>query len=436
MNSWFILILYKENLLELYMDILINDQTYSMIFKIIFSLATGLIIGLERERRVTEETFAGIRTFPLISVMGTLSAYINDNYWDGTLFLVLGGLILLTLINFYLEYKKDIGATTEIATIITFLIGVIVYYEHYYIAAFVAVITTILLALKKTLEDFAKKISQEDIKAILKFAIITVIIFPLLPDKYMGPYNAFNPKEIWKMVIIVSTLDFLSYIILRWKGTKQLWLTGVIGGLISSTAVSFELSKLSKKYNTVIYSALFGIILAWLIMNFRVLILTGIININLSIHLFLPLLIISISYGMIIFYIFIKNRDKIIERSNSNIPFTNPFEISSALQFGLIYGIIVFIIKISQESYGEKGVYLASFISGVIDVDAITLSLSVMSKEGIPLEIAVKGVLIAVLSNSFFKFIYIFLFGDKYISKIMFILLLITTLIVGAFILF
>ena len=416
------------------MEIMIDIQTYSLIFKILFSLSTGLIIGLEREHRTKEETFAGIRTFPLISIMGTLSAYINDVYWSGILYIVFGGLVLLTILNFYLEYQKDIGATTEIATIITFMMGVIIYYEHYYVAAFIAVITTILLALKKTLEDFAKKLSQEDIKAILKFALITVIIYPLLPDRYMGPLNAFNPKEIWKMVVIVSSLDFISYVILRWKGTKQLWLTGVIGGLISSTAVSFELSKLSKKYSAVLYSALFGIILAWLIMNFRVLILSGIINLDLVIHLIIPMIAISSVYIVIILYVFIRNKEKIIEASSKDISFSNPFEITSALQFGIIYGLIMFITKLLQHFYGEKGIYMASFISGVIDVDAITLSLSVMAKEGLAQVIAIKGILIAVLSNSFFKFVYIYIFGDKYITKVMLSLLLSTAFITALFI--
>ncbi|WP_457644091.1 MgtC/SapB family protein [Persephonella sp.] len=416
------------------MEILIDKQTYNLIFKIIFSLSAGLIIGLEREHRTKEETFAGIRTFPLISIMGTLSAYINDVYWSGILYIVFGGLVLLTVLNFYLEYHKDIGATTEIATIITFMIGVIIYYEHYYIAAFTAVVTTILLALKKTLEDFAKKLSQEDIRAILKFALVTIIIYPLLPDSYMGPMNAFNPKEIWKMVVIVSSLDFISYVILRWKGTKQLWLTGVIGGLISSTAVSFELSKLSRKYPAVLYSALFGIILAWLIMNFRVLMLSGIINLDLVVHLIIPMTAVSSVYVVIIAYVFMKNREKIIEASNKDISFSNPFEITSALQFGLIYGLIMFITKLLKHSYGEKGIYLASFISGVIDVDAITLSLSVMAKESLDLSIAIKGILIAVLSNSFFKFIYIYLFGDRYITKVMFYLLVSTAVITSLFI--
>ncbi|NPA53248.1 MAG: MgtC/SapB family protein, partial [Aquificae bacterium] len=123
----------------------VDKESLNFLIKLAFALVTGLLIGLERERRSKQETFAGIRTFPLISILGTLTAYINDYYWNGIYWIVLGGIILLMLINFYLEYDKDIGATTEIAILISFLLGVLIYYEHYYIAAFLAVITTFLL---------------------------------------------------------------------------------------------------------------------------------------------------------------------------------------------------------------------------------------------------------------------------------------------------
>jgi len=420
------------------MEFKIQEETYTLLFKIIFSIAAGLLIGLEREHRTKTEMFAGIRTFPLISLLGMLSALIFDRYWDGILFYTLGGIVILAAINYFLEYKKDIGSTTEIATFIAFIIGFLIYYEHYYIGALLSVVTTGLLALKKTLEGFAKKISEEDLFAILKFAIVTVVIFPLLPDKDYGPFGAINPKDIWKMVVLVSVIDFIAYIILRWKGTKTLWITGVVGGMISSTAVSYELSKLSKKYRVVTYSALFGIILAWLVMNFRVLFLTGVINLNLMISIFLPLIILSVIYMALIVYIYIKNRSKIAESSQQEIPFTNPFQISSAIQFGIIYAAVIFVTKAFQHFYGTKGVFLASFFSGIIDVDAITLSLSSLSKNGILEELtAAKGIIIAVVSNSIFKYIYISIFGSKEIIRYMSIFMIITLIFgVGFIIIF
>ncbi len=414
----------------------IDQNTHTLIFKFIFSLTVGLLIGLEREHRTKQETFAGIRTFPLISVLGTLSALIYEEYWQGVFWVISIGIVALVLINFSLEYPKDIGATTEIAILISYLLGILIYYEHYYLAAVIAVLTTFLLALKRTLEGFAKKLSQDDILAILKFAIVTVVIYPLLPDEYIGPFKAFNPKNIWEVVVIVSSLDLVSYLILRWKGTKTLWLTGVIGGLISSTAVSYELAKLSKKYPSVIYSALFGIILAWLIMNFRVIFLASIVNPSIIIDVSIPMVAISVGYVFYIGYIFIKYKEKISELSSQEINFTNPYEISSAIQFAVIYAIIIFMVKVLNVYYGSSGVYIASLISGVIDVDAITLSLSSMAKNGgLETSVAVKGIVIAALSNAFFKSLYVQMFGERFLSKYIWFLFFIT-LVIGGFFLF
>ncbi len=409
------------------MEFRISEETYTLIFKLIFSIAAGLLIGLEREHRTKTEIFAGIRTFPLISILGMLSAFVSDKYWSGILYFTFGGIILLALINYFLEYKKDIGSTTEIATFIAFIIGILTYHEHYYIAAFLAVVTTALLALKRTLEMFAKNISEEDIFAILKFALVTIVIYPILPDKHFGPFNAINLKDIWKMVVIVSVIDFIAYTILRWKGTKTLWITGIIGGLISSTAVSYELSKLSKKFKNVTFSALFGIVLAWIVMNFRVIILSGVIDFNVAYHLLVPMLTLSILYIFILLSIYVKKKKEITRESEQEIPFTNPFQITSALQFGIIYAVVILITKSLQHLYGEKGLFAASFISGVIDVDAITLSLSNMAKQGhLETYIAVKSIILAVISNSIFKYAYITIFGSKEVIKNMSVFLAVT----------
>ncbi len=418
------------------MEITVNPANQKLIIDIVFSLLLGLIIGLEREHRTKKEVFAGIRTFPLISILGTLSAFIYDNYWDGIFYIVLGGIILFGLLNFYLEYSKDIGITTEMAVLITYLIGVLIYYGYYYTAAFLAIFTTILLALKYTLEGFAKQLSQEDIIAFLKFAVIAIVIFPLLPDKYYGPFNAFNPRDIWEMVVIVSTLDFIGYILIRWKGAKSIILNGFVGGLISSTAVSYELAKLSKKYQLLSLSAFNGIVVAWTIMNFRVLILSFIIYPKVSFTLLIPLILLSLIYVVILAYYFYKNKNVFAKESKEEMEYHNPFEISSALQFGLIYALILFSVKALQYYMGHTGLFIASFVSGVIDVDAITLSLSNLAKTELSVSIAAKAILLAVISNSIFKYAYIAIFGNEFLRKKMLWILGITLIFLGIFMFF
>jgi uncharacterized membrane protein (DUF4010 family) len=415
------------------MEITIDKGTSELIIKLLFALGLGLIIGLEREHRAKEgEIFAGIRTFPLITVLGVLSAYIHENYWDKVFYFTFGALVLYTLINFYLEYKKDVGITTEITLLISFIVGLLVFYEQYYIASLLSVITAVLLALKSVLENFAKKLSQDDIIAILKFAIITIVIYPILPDKNFGWFNAFNPKDIWKMVVIVSALDFIGYALMRWKGAKTLWLSGVIGGLVSSTAVSYELAKKTREIPGIVDAATLGIAAAWTIMNFRVIFLAGVISLELAKVIALPLIIASIGFLFIIWINQRKSKNIKSSKSDTSIKIHNPFEITSAIQFGIIYALVVFSIEALKHYFGNEGIYIASLISGVIDVDAITLSMAKLySSQKLMLEVAVKSILIAVVSNSFFKFIYIVAFGRKELAKNILSFLIIITVVVG-----
>ncbi|RMA96144.1 MgtC/SapB family protein [Hydrogenothermus marinus] len=409
-----------------------------LLIKIILSILLGLIIGLEREHKAKEEkeVFVGIRTFPLITVLGCLSALIYENYFEGIFYFTFGALILFTIIKFYLDFSRDRGVTTEVTAIISFLIGVLTYYNYIYIAVFLTIIITFLLALKTRLETFAKGLSQEDIFSILKFILITIVVYPLLPDKDFGPFNAFNLKDIWKVVIIVSTLDFIGYVLLKWKGGKVIWITGVIGGLVSSTAVSYELAKKSKEIPSITESTTVGIALAWAIMNIRVLVLSSLFSYELTKSLAIPLLITTLIYLVIIF---VKYKDEFIykKETQKEINIENPYDIWSAIQFGIIYAVVLFVIKALKFYIGSTGIYIGSFISGVIDVDAITLSLSQMVKDNPSfLEIAIKGILIAVISNSFFKYGYIFAFGNKTLSKNMLIFLTVITIICGFFIIF
>ncbi len=388
-------------------------DNYDLIYKILFSFTLGFLIGLEREYKVKEQIFAGIRTFPLISILGFLSSFIYDKYWEGALYISFIAVASFSLINFYLEFSKDKGVTTEISILITFLIGVLIYFDQYYLALFIAFSTTLILALKKPLEDFAKSLYFEDVMTLIKFGILTVVVFPILPDKNFGPYNAFNLKEIWKVVIIVATIDFIGYILLRWKGSKSLLLVGIFGGLISSTAVTYNFSIMSRDLeNKNLLSS--GIIGSWIVMNLRVIALTLFLNINLAILLTPFLLLLSV-----IQFLFFKKyyASDNVDLGNKK-PFSNEtFSITSIFTFAFIYAVIVFFIKVLKEYLGNMGIYMVSLISGVIDVDAVVLSVSNLTNlNSININIALLSIFLAVLSNTIFKYVYILIFADKVIK--------------------
>lgn len=386
-------------------------EDVDLIYKTIFSLGIGFLIGLEREYKAREEIFAGIRTFPLISLMGTISAFLAEKHLEWFVYLGFLAVALFAVVNFFLEYSKDRGVTTEISVLLTFLLGVIVYYGYYYLAGFIAVFLMFLLAIKKPLEEFTKHLYYEDIISLIKFLILTVLIYPILPDRYFGPFEFFNPKEIWKAVIIVATIDFFGYILLRWKGQNSLVMVGILGGLISSTAVTYNFSKLSKDIKSL--AVFFGIVLSWSVMNLRIVFLTAILNFNLLKFLAIPFVILTFIY---ILYIYFISKGS---SSTNNIEYNqikHPFSVFSVFQFAVVYMVIFMLAKVLIYYYGNQGLLTLSFVSGIIDIDAIVISVSNMEKAGNLTErIAVLSVIIAVISNTIFKYLYVYIFGEKWL---------------------
>lgn len=404
-------------------------EDLDLIYKTIFSVGIGLLIGLEREYKAREEIFAGIRTFPLISLMGVLSAFLSEKYLDWFVYVAFLGMVLFTVVNFFLEYTRDRGVTTEISVLLTFILGVVVYHGYYYLAGSVAVFLMFLLAIKKPLEEFTKQLYYEDIISLVKFLMLTALIYPILPDRYFGPFEFFNPKEIWKAVIIVATIDFLGYVLLRWKGQNSLIMVAALGGLISSTAVTYNFSKLSKQGKTP--SLFFGIVIAWSVMNLRIVFLSGVLNFNLSKILVVPFAVLTMVYLMYIYLTF-KNF-KLTDPVNYD-QIKHPFSILSIFQFAGIYVVIFMFAKMLIYYYGNQGLLTLSFISGVIDVDAIVISVSNMENAGsITQKFAVLSIMMATLSNAIFKYIYVYIFGEKWLKLRMFKVLLFTVIYIVGF---
>lgn len=388
-------------------------DNYDLIYKILFSFTLGFLIGLEREYKVKEQIFAGIRTFPLISILGFLSSFVYDKYWEGALYISFIAVVSFSLINFYLEFSKDKGVTTEISILITFFIGVLTYFNQYYLALFITFSTTLILALKKPLEDFAKSLYFEDVITLIKFGILTAVVFPILPDKNLGPYEAFNLKEIWKVVIIVATIDFIGYILLRFKGSKSLLLVGIFGGLISSTAVTYNFSIMSKNLENknILIS---GIVGSWIVMNLRVIALMLLLNINLAI-LVIPFLL-ALSLIQLVFFkgYYTYNNLNIDDRKHF---YNKTFSITSILTFAFVYTLVVFLIKVMKVYLGNIGIYFVGLFSGVVDVDAVVLSVSNLTNlNSININIGLLAILLAILSNTVFKYISVLIFADKFLK--------------------
>ena len=390
-----------------------------LILKFLIALAIGALIGTERERKQFKRVeFAGIRTFTLIALLGVISAYISVFY---PYFIILSflGLILMVALSYYQSSMDggDIGITTEIVALLTFILGALCFTDDgLLIAPIIAIIITVLLASKSYLHHFIRRISEKELINTLKFLIIAFVILPLLPNQTMGPLEVFNPYQIWLIVVFISAISYTGYVAIRLIGPERgLSLTGIIGGLVSSTAVTTAMAARVKETESLIQIAVFATVIASSMMFIRILFEVLVINTSLFWLLILPMLSMGVT-GVFLAYIIWKiTREKDID---TDIKLKNPFSLKPALIFGLLFIAILFLSKIADIYFGSAGIYVTSLISGVADVDAITISMALLAKGTVSQEVAVNAITLAAISNTLVKFLIALFFGSRKFGKL------------------
>jgi uncharacterized membrane protein (DUF4010 family) len=285
------------------------------------------------------------------------------------------------------------------------MFGALVWWKMTELAAALSVVTVLLLASKKPLEDLARKIGHRDLIAALQFAVITLIILPVLPDRTFGLLNVINFRDIWLFVILIAGINLIGYILIKIFGSHQgIGLSGLLGGLASSTALTVSFTRRSR--NEQYFSPVFAlaIILASSIMFIRILVLAFSINVSLGRILLLPIVTIGV-IGLIgcLCLWFFQIRETGQKEGAADVAVTNPLELWQAIKFGLLFGVILLIAKGAQVYFGTAGVYLSSFLAGLTDVDAITLSLAKLGGNSIEMTVAAQGITLAALANTLVK---------------------------------
>jgi len=371
------------------------------------ALGLGVLLGLERQRSYArDEAFGGVRTFALIALLGATTAFLHsqlDLIWLAVVGFV--AVALLVVVSYAITAQRgDIGITTEVTALLTFLLGGLCVWGHVGLAAAVAVASLLLLSLRDWLHRLAARIETADVEATLKFAIITLIILPLLPNENFGPppLDVLNPYKIWLMVVLISGLNFVSYILVKVLGKEHgLGLTGLLGGLVSSTAVTLGFSQRSKQEPLLAPAFALGILLAWTVMFFRVVIEVGVVNLALAGRLVWG---VGLMGGVnLVISLFLWRRTRTHETGTVSSGH-NPFELGEAVKFGLLFGVVIFAAKAAEVYLGDAGLYLAGALAGLSDVDAISLSMANLAAAN-PANsgVAARTVIIAVLSNTLVK---------------------------------
>ena len=389
----------------------------NILINFLIATALGFLIGLERNisfNSQNSKSFAGSRTFALISILGYLSIYLSK-YLPYLIYISFFAVALLIIAAYFVKIKKyqKEGSTTHFAAMLSFLIGVLIFYNKN-LAVIVTILTVFLLNIKTTIKYLESKLSHKDINSALLLLIMTFIVLPLLPDKMI---YYINPYKTWLMAVIIASLSFLGYISIKLIGHKYgILLTGAAGGFVSSTAVTLTLSKMytiTKNIN-LLYTYAAAIAIANTIMFARVLVETFLVNRNVTLILFIPYTITTI-IGIYYSYKLYKNSSKNVEINISALE-KNPLELDEAIKFAIIFGIIYSLSYFISNKYGNIGVYILSFFSGLTDVDAITLSLSSLAKDEISLKTASIGIAIASFTNSLVKLLIVWIFGKKDIA--------------------
>jgi len=371
------------------------------------ALGLGALIGLERERtRGGGESFAGVRTFSLVALFGALAVYASE--LSGLPWLV--GLVFLAILALVVTAYQttardgDVGATTEVSILITFFVGSICAWGQVGIAGAVTVVTMLLLALKGWLHNLAERIEASDVEATLKFAIITLIVLPLVPNTNFGPegLEVINPYKTWLMVVLIAGLNFVGYILVKVLGREHgFGITGLLGGLVSSTAVTLGFSQRSRAEPGLTPVLALAILLAWTVMFFRVVVEVGVVNFSLAQDLAMGMLLMGVVSVGISLLLFRRGRSEAVAEVQSG---HNPFELGDAIKFGVLFAVVIFVASAAQLYFGDTGLYLAGALAGLTDVDAIALSMASLAKQDPASSgVAARTIVIAVISNTMVK---------------------------------
>jgi uncharacterized membrane protein (DUF4010 family) len=383
-------------------------------------LLMGLLIGLEREHSQAEDEplFAGVRTFPLITLIGFVSGLVARVGSVWVLPVALVGAGGLAVASYTVKARgPHRGATTEFVAILAFVLGALTAFDYLIPAAAFAVVTTLILSMKAPLHQLAEKIQKDEIYAILKFGIVTVIVLPLLPNRAFGPFEILNPRLIWWLVVLISGISMVGYVMMRFWGARQgTVVTGFLGGLASSTAVTFGFSQKARESepSAARYFAL-GIVIASTIMFLRVLFLAAVIYPELGMALALPVAFPTL-LGVVLAFVLWRKKEG---EAEARLELKNPMELGQALKFGLLFAVVLFVARAAHHYFGSAGVYVASALAGLTDVDAITVSAARLALDHVlSPSTANASILLASATNTLVKGCIALVIGGRSLQRI------------------
>jgi uncharacterized membrane protein (DUF4010 family) len=373
-------------------------------FRFIIALALGFLVGLERESIKVDQklVFGGVRTHPIISMFGFGCAWLYQI--GATAMLPVGLLAIATLtgIAFVAKIRVDrFGTTSEVSALLTFITGALALLVDVWIAMALGVMNTMLLSEKAMLESYVERLSKVEFLATVKFILVTVIILPVLPNHDFTQFHI-NPFKIWQIVIIVSTLGFVGYLLEKKFGEKLgLWMAGILGGIVSSTAVTLSVGRMAQKNQSQGSSALQATLLASSVTYLRMLVLIWFINSSFLPALWPRLIFLSL-VGIVLASRMFRKESPALESEMPELQ--NPFEIRPAVGFAIMFVILSIVTGFVKSTIGNSGLLGLSAVVGVSDITPFILSL-IQGSDG-TVRIFTSAIILALMSNTVAKAIY------------------------------
>ncbi len=378
------------------------------------ALMIGLLVGIERERsksRQGEKAIFGVRTFPLIALLGVISAYLGSE----TLVVIIGVFVCILVLANHLDWIKNfnpdlskVGATTAVAVVLTFLLGYLAN-SNGHIALILTVIVFGVLAIKKYLHNFAQSgITDKEMNAVLTFLVSAFVILPLLPNDFVDPWNLVHPTRIWLLFVIIAAIEFASYIALRQIGQKLgLLVVGLFGGFASATATTLTLARRVKDQPKTILLISSGIVLADVSSLLMQMVVLMVIAPEVSVSLMPFLGIPAIAGGLIALSVALYSRQK-VKQNTIEINIENPISLKSTISFALMISAGLILIALAQRWFGDAGLYLTSALGGATSLRAVTFSVSELAASGeVLISVASVAIIIAMAANMIVKLIFI-----------------------------
>ncbi|HUF64310.1 MAG TPA: MgtC/SapB family protein [Verrucomicrobiales bacterium] len=366
------------------------------------ALGIGLLVGMQRER--VQSALGGVRTFTLVAALGALCGLMAESHGG---WIVAAGLVALAIVALTSNLMKreagsaDAGMTTEVAVLLLFALGAYLMGGNKAAGVVLGGVLAVLLHYKGPMHAFIRRIREEDLRAVMQFVLITLVILPVLPRKTFGPYDVFNPFEVWLMVVLIVGIGLAGYAAYLLLGSRGGTVAGgLLGGLISSTATTVTSARLARRESERTVATLVIILLASGVAYLRAII---------EIAVVAPVAFPQALWPMTVPPLMLIGAALVIlARSSKDLvqlpPPSNPAQLRTAIVFGLLYALILFAVAAAERHMGRSGLYGVAVVSGLTDMDAITLSTSqLIRSDTIPVAQGWRLVLTASLANLIFK---------------------------------